>query len=82
MKSDLLKQTESIAARLVLNQNDAVTRCRAEQDIRALAFGSFLRAVGVGLVALMRGLAGAVSHALSTQRYGERLQDDNSPALR
>ena len=82
MKSNLLKHTESIAVRLVLGRDDAVARCRAEQDFRALAFCAFLRALRHTLAVAIWASADAVSTVVSALRHSERLSDDNSPAMR
>jgi hypothetical protein len=82
MKNDLVKDTQSIAARLVHGQHDAVESCLAEQDLRATATRYFLGILRVCIAAAIRRLFGAVSSTLSTPRYDQPLRDHNSPALR
>jgi hypothetical protein len=80
MNDELVKQTQSIAARLVLDSVDVVAICRAEQDLRALAFGSSIAALATAFAAAIVRVASFIAPALSLPEH--RLQERGRPSLR
>jgi hypothetical protein len=80
MNDELARQTESIAARLVLDSVDVVAICRAEQDLRALALGSSIAALGTAFAAAIVRAASVIAAALLLPEH--RLQERGRPSLR